>query len=69
MLIEFLTIKIAFIYTSERLHIIHGSKYAPTYRVSVGIYPEVTKPKFTAAVSEVKKDGTIFNPVIFYRSR
>lgn len=69
MLAEALIIKIAFVVQAERMTYIHGSKYAPTYRVSMRIYPRLTAPKFSAAVSEIKKDGTIFRPVVVWKSR
>lgn len=69
MLIEGLIIKAAFVVQAERMTYIHGSKYAPTIRVSVRLHPRMTVPKFSVAVSEIKKDGTIFRPMIVWKSR
>ena len=57
MLAEALIIKVAFVVQSERMHYIHGGRDAPTV------------PKFSAAVSEIGNFGTIFRPVIVWRSR
>ena len=69
MILTSLVIKVAFVYTADKMSYIHGNKYAPTYRVSVRIVPELTAPKFTAAISEVDKIGTIRKPTIIMKSR
>jgi hypothetical protein len=61
-------VKVAFIYTADRMTYIHGSKYVPTYRVSMQIHPEIKNPHFTAAISELSKTGQI-RPTILYRSK
>lgn len=66
MIIPSLVIKIAFIYTSDRMTFIHGSNYTPTYRVSIELFPKVKPPHFSAAISEVDKEGRI-KPVLIYR--
>jgi hypothetical protein len=63
---ETLVIKVAFVYTTERMTYLHGARYAPTYRVSVQLVPEPKKPHFSAAISELGKDGGI-KPVMIYR--
>ena len=69
MLIESLVIKAAFIVQSERMVYVNGGKFAPTTRVSVHLYPRLTVPKLSLAISEVAKDGTIVRPTILWRSR
>jgi hypothetical protein len=59
-------VKVAFIYTAERMTYLHGSKYAPTYRVSIQLVPTVKNPHFTAAISELGKDGSI-RPRMIYK--
>lgn len=63
---EALIVKVAFIYTADRLTYLHGGKYAPTYRVSAQLHPTVKVPHFSAAISEVGKEGNI-KPVMIYR--
>lgn len=66
MILETLIVKMAFIYTADRMTYLHGAKYAPTYRVSVQLTPEFKSPHFSAAISELGKDGGI-KPVMIYR--
>jgi hypothetical protein len=69
MILTSLVVKVAFIYTADRMTYIHGNKYAPTYRISMYVTPELSKPKFTVAISEVDKLGTIRKPFIVMKSR
>lgn len=61
-------LKLAFIFVADRQVYEHGAKYYPTYRVSMTVYPEIRAPKFSAAVSEVSKEGVI-KPKVIIRMR
>lgn len=69
MILTSLIVKVAFIYTADRMTYIHGNKYAPTYRVSVRVTPELSKPKFSIAISELDKFGAIRKPTVIAKSR
>ena len=69
MIFTSLIVKVAFIYTADRMTYIHGNKYAPTYRVSVRVAPELSIPKFSVAVSELDKLGAIRKPTVVMKSR
>ena len=61
LIIPLLSVKLAFLYIDERNSFQFGinKRQTPTYRVSMRVYPEIKKPKITAALSEVRIDNTV----------
>ena len=60
--VPLLMLRVAFIYKDEshkRFSNFSGMRAIPTYRVAFQVYPELSSPKVTAAVSNVSRDGEI----------